>query len=64
MFYFNSKEMNLLLRITILIICVVTCLNAFIFVGISAYESIQAYSLIFQGRVEERPEILIGRIIE
>ncbi len=49
--------MNLVLRITISLICAITFLNALVFVGISIYRSIHAYELVFSGALDERPGI-------
>ncbi|MCG2462321.1 YqhA family protein [Flavobacteriaceae bacterium F89] len=56
--------MKLLLRIIILIICVFTFLNALVFVGISVYHSVHAYTLIFQGRMEDRPGIYLAEALD
>lgn len=51
--------MRLILRFTILIICVFTFLNALVFVGISVYHSIHAYDLVVSGRIDERPGVYL-----
>lgn len=56
--------MKLLLRIIILIICIFTFLNALMFVGISAYRSVHAYVLIYQGKVEERPGVHLAEALD
>ena len=49
--------MSVLFRYTIIITCSFTILNAIMFVGISAYRSVHAYILVFQGKIEERPGV-------
>lgn len=49
--------MNLLLRSIIILTCVITLLNAIMFVAISAYRSVHGYILIVQGKIEERPGV-------
>ena len=56
--------MNLLLRIIILVICVVTFLNALVFAGLSVYRSVHAYLLIFHGKIEERPGIHLAESLD
>jgi|26BtaG_2_1085354.scaffolds.fasta_scaffold00001_389 uncharacterized membrane protein YqhA len=56
--------MKLLLRITILIICVFTFLNALVFVGMAVHRSIHAYVLVFSGRIDERPGIDLAEALD
>lgn len=56
--------MKLVLRFTVLIICVFTFLNALIFVGISVYHSIHAYSIVISGGIDQRPGIHLAEALD
>lgn len=49
--------MNALLRVTILLICAVTFINALFFVGIAIVHSYEGYVQLFAGNLEDRPGI-------
>lgn len=56
--------MKLILRITVLIICVFTFLNALAFVGISVYHSINAYGMFLNGEMDKRPGIHLAEALD
>jgi uncharacterized membrane protein YqhA len=49
--------MNLVLRITIFIICIVTFLNALVFTAVAVIHSFTGYHKLFIGDLEDRPGI-------
>lgn len=56
--------MKLVLRITISIICVFTFINALVFVGISVYHSVHAYTIIATGSMADRPGIYLAEALD
>lgn len=56
--------MKLVLRIPVFIICIFTFLNALVFVAISVYRSVHAYSLVFTGQIDKNPGIHLGEALD
>lgn len=56
--------MKFILRIAVAIICVFTFINALVFVGISVYHSVHAYSLVISGQIAERPGIYLAEALD
>lgn len=57
--------MKLILRIAVFIICVFTFLNALVFIGISVYHSVHAYTIILNGNLAtERPGVYLAEALD
>ncbi len=56
--------MQKIVRFAILTIVFLILLNSLVFIGIAIYKSIHAYILIAQGRMEEKPGILIAEALD
>lgn len=56
--------MEKIIRIAIFAIIYMLLLNSLVFIGLAVYKTVQAYILIAEGRIEEKPGVLIGEALD
>lgn len=56
--------MQKIIKIAIYVIISVLLLNSLVFIGLALYKTIHAYTLIVQGRIEEKPGLFIGEALD
>lgn len=56
--------MEKIIRIAIFVIISLLLLNSLVFIGVAVYKIVEAYILIAEGRMEERPGVFIGEALD